>query len=90
VAEQVRTDTLGVGDLGATPGSREWATAVRARVYVATKETHIELKNLHSWLEIWRKHFACRELNARWRGMDGPASLVKELRALADYLENAG
>jgi hypothetical protein len=52
----MRTLVLGVGNLGAKPGSREWAIAVRARIQVAIKNTSADYASLQRWLETMQRH----------------------------------
>jgi hypothetical protein len=64
----MREMTLGIGDLSAPPGSREWAIAVRAQIQVAIKDSSSDRENLQAWLALMERHQGYKSLeNARGR-----------------------
>src|SRR3981189_3646574 len=59
---RARSLTLGIGDLGAPPGSREWAIAVRAQIQVAIQDSSSDRQNLQTWLALMEKHQGYKSL----------------------------
>ena len=58
-----RYSVLGeVGDLAATPGSREWAVAVRLRIHAALSSVKGESQHIESMIGLMREHRGYRSL----------------------------